>query len=304
MPFFVYGIIGRFSIANKVPIDSEISYAELAETTGVSEAVLTHILRYAIAFRVFSEKRPGYISHSASSRILAENEDIQVSLDFIREEMLAKSLWVADALEKWPSADEPSQTAYLLAERSDQPSFFAHLAQHPQREQRFATSMKTFLRLTDIATQYPWDSFGSGTVVDAGGSHGEAAFSIANKYPKLKFIVQDLPQVVATAKEQEGLNVTFMAHDFFEPQPVTDAEAYIYRRWYVIVGSFCPSHLPYWLGLLSFREVIVQYLRLLRSYENLESFREVSLITLRCKLSAMLTLEAFTTGQTETASEC
>lgn len=226
----MYGIIGRFSIAQKIPMKGEISYADLATTIGVSESVLTHVLRYAIAFRIFSEKRPGYISHSASSRVLAETPGIQESLDMMREELLAKSLWTADALDKWPAADEPSQSAYLLAESSDQSTFFAHLAQYPQREQRFANSMKTFARLTDIAAQYPWENFGEGTVVDIGGSAGEAAFSIAKRYPSLKIIVQDLPQVVATAKEQEGLRVSFMSHDFFEPQPVKDADAYIYRR--------------------------------------------------------------------------
>lgn len=230
MPFFIYGVISRFAIAQKVPIKGEISYADLAATIGVGEAVLTHILRYAIAFRIFSEKRPGYISHSASSRVLAENPGIQESLDMMREELLAKSLWIPDALEKWPSADEPSQTAYLLGEGSDQPNFFAHLAQYPQREQRFANSMKTFSRLMDIAAQYPWENFANGTVVDVGGSAGEAAFSIAKRYPKLKLIVQDLPQVVATATEREGIHVSFMSHDFFEPQPVKDADAYIYRR--------------------------------------------------------------------------
>lgn len=211
-------------------MDGEVSYMDLAKVTGINESTLTHILRYAIAYRVFNEKRPGYISHSPLSKLLAGNPRMQESLDMIREELLVSSVRLADALEKWPSADEPGQTAYLLANRSEEANFFDHLALYPQQEQRFGSSMKTLAQYSDITAQYPWDSLGSGTVVDVGGSAGEAAFSIASKFPDLKMIVQDLPQVVGGAKEQDGLNVTFMAHDFFEEQPVKGADAYIYRR--------------------------------------------------------------------------
>lgn len=91
----------------------------------------------------------------------------------------------------------------------------------------FLTGTEYSLRhLTD---NYPWDTV-SGTVIDLGGSHGHAAFSIAKKYPAIHLIVQDLPAVVANAKRIEGLNVDFMAHDFFTEQPIKGADVY-YFRW-------------------------------------------------------------------------
>jgi SAM-dependent methyltransferase len=83
--------------------------------------------------------------------------------------------------------------------------------------------------LRHLTDSYPWSSFTSGTVVDLGGSHGDAAFALARKYPELHLIVQDLPAVVANSTEEKGLNVGFMAHDFFEEQPVKDADVYYYR---------------------------------------------------------------------------
>lgn len=62
-----------------------------------------------------------------------------------------------------------------------------------------------------------------------GGSTGDAAFAIATKFPNLKIIVQDLPWTVETSHERRGINVTFMAHNFFEEQPVKDADVYMYR---------------------------------------------------------------------------
>lgn len=83
--------------------------------------------------------------------------------------------------------------------------------------------------LRHLTDGYPWESIGSGTVIDLGGSHGDAAFALAKKYPNLNLIVQELPEVVKNSKEQEGLNVKFVAHDFFEEQSVKDADVYMYR---------------------------------------------------------------------------
>src|SRR4051812_6279671 len=82
--------------------------------------------------------------------------------------------------------------------------------------------------LRHLTDGYPWASV-PGTVVDLGGSHGDAAFALAKKNPHLHLVVQELPEVVANSKEQEGLDVKFMAHDFFLEQPVKDADVYLYR---------------------------------------------------------------------------
>lgn len=83
--------------------------------------------------------------------------------------------------------------------------------------------------LRHLTDGWSWDSIGAGTVVDLGGSHGDAAFALARKYPKMNIIVQELPKVIANAKEEEGLNVKFQIHDFFEEQPVKNADVYFYR---------------------------------------------------------------------------
>jgi hypothetical protein len=54
--------------------------------------------------------------------------------------------------------------------------------------------------------------------------------SIAEKYPKLKFIVQDLEKQGESVQIPTHLQdrISFMTHDFFTTQPVT-ADAYIMR---------------------------------------------------------------------------
>ena len=55
-------------------------------------------------------------------------------------------------------------------------------------------------------------------------------FAIAEKYPELQLVVQDLPGTVAGAEERPGKNVKFQAHSFFDEQPVHGADVYM-SRW-------------------------------------------------------------------------
>ena len=71
-------------------------------------------------------------------------------------------------------------------------------------------------------------------MVDIGGSDGLVCIELARKLPKLKLIVQDLPEVIAEgAKNIPGDlfdRMTFMSYDFFQVQPVKDADIY-FLRW-------------------------------------------------------------------------
>lgn len=86
---------------------------------------------------------------------------------------------------------------------------------------------------THVVDNYPWDG-GNEVVVDVGGCHGSFSIAIARRFPSLRCIVQDLPDVVAEGRASRPAElterVTFMAHDFFQEQPVRGADVY-YLRW-------------------------------------------------------------------------
>jgi SAM-dependent methyltransferase len=82
-----------------------------------------------------------------------------------------------------------------------------------------------------LVQAYPWKELATGTVVDLGGSNGSVGAAIAEAYPDLSIIVQDMPEVVNAAIEQEAQpnsRIRFMAHDFFSEQPVS-ADLYLFR---------------------------------------------------------------------------
>lgn len=84
-----------------------------------------------------------------------------------------------------------------------------------------------------LISGYDWKSLGPGILVDVGGSDGQVATAIAEAFPDINVIVQDLPSVITAAESKPdrpkmSSTISFQAHDFFTPQP-TIADAYLYR---------------------------------------------------------------------------
>jgi SAM-dependent methyltransferase len=116
---------------------------------------------------------------------------------------------------------------------------FDFFEDNPERMSRFKDAMsflQTFpgLEPSYAVKSYDWASLGKATVVDVGGSHGLVCIALAKEFPNLQFVVQDLPKVVEDARTKSPAElshrVTFQAHDFFQEQPVKNAEIY-YFRW-------------------------------------------------------------------------
>ena len=93
-------------------------------------------------------------------------------------------------------------------------------AENQERGQKFARAMSAVGKAKGYEPQllldgYPWETLGNGTVVDVGGSHGSVVISVAQCFPQLKCIVQDLPEVVeeGRAKVPTDLSdrIAFMA---------------------------------------------------------------------------------------------
>ena len=78
---------------------------------------------------------------------------------------------------------------------------------------------------------YPWQSLGKATIVDVGGSNGQIACALAQAFPHLQFVVQDVPDVVEHARAPLDLasRAKFDSHNFFEPQTM-DGDVYFFRR--------------------------------------------------------------------------
>ncbi|KAK4539181.1 hypothetical protein LTR36_001181 [Oleoguttula mirabilis] len=190
------------------------------------------VLRLAITNRIFAEKRPGYLSHSATSRVTAEDQGLRDWIAFVLRDVVPSSYRAVDALTKWPGAEEPAKTGYALVHGA---GFWDVLAKDPEHGRQFAGAMRSFatgdeLSLRHVIDGFPWAKLGeTARVVDMGGSTGDTAFALTERFPQLQVIAQDVPDIIAQAEQREGQSVTFLAHDFLAPQPVEGADVYLFR---------------------------------------------------------------------------
>ncbi|TDZ37504.1 O-methyltransferase tpcA [Colletotrichum spinosum] len=85
---------------------------------------------------------------------------------------------------------------------------------------------------------YPWDKLRHGAVVvDVGGGF---ALQMLKAHPHLRFVVQDRPEVIDQGKNEvfakhapwalENDQVSFVNHDFFQPNPAAGADIFWLRR--------------------------------------------------------------------------
>lgn len=226
-------------MADAVPLDGEASYAEIAKTVGLGEEFVTRIIRHAITSRIFKEHRLGYVIHSASSAVLAQDEAVRDVLSHQLEVVYPSATRLADTAEIFPfTSGEANEAAFNLS-FDTHADFWGFLAK-PENAQykhnyfaavRYATRSRTF-RPLNVANAPIWDKLETGVVVDVGGSDGYICKEIAKRNRGLSFIIQDKEEVVAQGQEvlEEELKtrMSFMTHDFMKPQLVT-ADVYILR---------------------------------------------------------------------------
>lgn len=93
-------------------------------------------------------------------------------------------------------------------------------------------SADTGAQVRFLIDQHAWGALGSGTVVDVGGSKGHISVKLAESFPSLRFVVQDLPDVIAGAEQlipsEVGPRFTFMDHDIFHKQ-TTHGDVFLLR---------------------------------------------------------------------------
>ena len=137
---------------------------------------------------------------------------------------------------KIPRADHLRQ-GYSLSHNTDKNPFDV-IKQDAKRQQQFIDAMSyshlhSSYSMDHLIENYDFGSIGAGTLVDIGGSHGQVSIALAQKYPGIKFIVQDLPDTIVglesrLPKSLKG-RISGMEHDFLTPQPIKDADIYLLR---------------------------------------------------------------------------
>jgi len=225
--------INRFRIAQHVPLDGSITYRELSALCGMDESQLCRLIRYAMTDRIFCEPEKQHVAHTAASRLLAEDPRMDSWVYLLTEHVWPAATKSVDAIQKWPGTGDPKEVGLSLY-RNREMTFYEEVAASKRGSDAFRQGMEMISEGEGwedsyLVEHFPWGEFGSGTVVDIGGSNGHASVAIAEAFPKLNFVVQDLHTEGKKAPEHLEGRFTFMDYDMLTPQPIKDADAYFWR---------------------------------------------------------------------------
>ncbi|KAI0478370.1 O-methyltransferase [Xylariaceae sp. FL0804] len=218
-----------------VPKDGDIEIRELAHKAGADVDRVARVLRMMATHRVFQEKKPGVVSHTAASVLFCQDEDLNAAGHYTLDEMLKAVSSAGDCVKASPFESDSTHSPFNT--RFGMP-LFPYYKQNPKFAARFAKAMagatQVDRQITELQNDFRWDQL-QGKVVDVGGGSGHISVVLAKAFPSLEFVVQDgSPEMLAQGKNLDlGTakgRVSWMQHDFFQPQPLRDVGAFFIRQ--------------------------------------------------------------------------
>ncbi|KAK3181516.1 hypothetical protein K4F52_007226 [Lecanicillium sp. MT-2017a] len=240
-------LLNHFDFWSAVPIDGSASIADVAKHTDLPEEVAKRVVEHAMTLRYFAPegdyKATGRIQHSCRSAALAKSTGLRALVSTVIDDAGAPMLAMNKALELHARGQpalskDMTKTAFALHQKGatigNYTTSWEYIENDGEGERKgwrqrnfveFMRYIKEIFRLEAVLeASFDWKALGKATIVDMGGSGGHDSFYLAEKFPELSIIVEDLPEVQpAFNKHQpEALKdrVTFVAHDFFKPQTV------------------------------------------------------------------------------------
>lgn len=244
-------ILNHFDFWAAVPVDGSASYDEIAKSTDLPRAVVQRVLEHSTTLRLFErvDDKPDHVRHSSRSAALAKSSGLRALVSTVLDDAGPPMTVMTQALRKYSLGKKElttdmKETAFaLLHGGQGRPEDVAEgkyttswefIENDGEGENKgwrqrnfveFMRYIKEIFQLESvIVNSYDWKSAGKAKVVDIGGSGGHDSVVLANNFPDLEITVQDLPEAGPafdknTPKELRP-RVSFMAHDFFNPQPV------------------------------------------------------------------------------------
>jgi 6-hydroxytryprostatin B O-methyltransferase len=224
----------QFKIYDLVPRNGSISFEELAGKLKVHPEIIKRVFHLAFGINLFKEEPKGHVAHTSLSVTLPM---LSGWLKFTyRSDICNAMLSWPEAMLQYGEPTAPGSIPFNLGNGHDKPFF--DVMQEEDGMTMFADAMKSSEAGRDVGHflhGFDWASFGKGPVVDLGGGNGHITIPIAEKYPQLKFIIQDLEANRQHAAElipaELKDRITFQVQDFFQPQVVkTGAKAFFLRH--------------------------------------------------------------------------
>ncbi|KAI1735296.1 S-adenosyl-L-methionine-dependent methyltransferase [Xylaria scruposa] len=243
----VFNTIYRYELAQHVPKDGSISYADLADRCGLAELDLKRVIQAAVSLRMFEEQPDGSVSHNAISAVLS-TPLVHDAVGFSTEEYVPAAMKMTEALKRFPGSTIAGESAIAISNGSVGDSDIFSLISHDSaRVQRFTNAMSWVTTVPETSSVHfvdnvPWSQNQASkpqtcpkVVVDIGGSGGDLCEALCRKFPGIeKAIVEDLPAVISNRMERSSSTdvtdrIEYQPYNFFAEQVIKGADVYIFR---------------------------------------------------------------------------
>jgi hypothetical protein len=202
---------------------------------------------------IFREPSHGIIAHTAASRVLAEDSDMEAWIGFNLEDIFPASARVLDSVKTFPEATGLMRSGFCFAfDTVDKEPMFVTFGKNADRARRMGKAMVSLTGGEGYEISYLANVAGGGydfgdidaaggTFVDIGGSIGFVSVELAKQYKSMKFVVQDTPKTITSTPSpicednQVAERITLQAHDFFTEQVVKNADGISSPNWPVCI---------------------------------------------------------------------
>ncbi|KAJ7140426.1 S-adenosyl-L-methionine-dependent methyltransferase [Mycena filopes] len=231
---------------------------DIAALVSVDPQLLAGILRLLAIHHIFREVSPDVFANNRMSSVLDKGKSVEDLLSRPREDRLIGSSGFAAYVEYLTDdgftsatclldtvlAPQDGITPFNVAFKTCEPLYdWMQRPENTQGRKRFAVAMQGSVAAIppeSVFHAFDWKSLTPGSVVvDVGSGTGHILLPVAERYPELRVILQDLAPNMEEAKQywtthlmdhvDRGM-VEFQAHDFFDAQPVKDADVFFLRH--------------------------------------------------------------------------
>ena len=182
-------VLGIADLLAKGPATNEA----LATATGCDELSLHRLLRTLASVGVFAEPTPGCFQLTALGETLRSDAPESLRDKAIFE--VSPPIWFA-----WGSLLDALRSGSPSFPQLHQATVYEYLAAHAELGTVFNRFMTAQSNLHNTAIVDAYDFSNVRTLVDVGGGHGATLTAVLRRYPTMKGILFDLPEVVATAR--------------------------------------------------------------------------------------------------------
>ena len=130
----------------------------------------------------------------------------------------------------WSGLPEGLATGNSQARAQLGMDFFEYLGANPKSLAEFGETLKAHSAVANVGVLERYDFSGIRTLVDVGAGYGPLTIAVLDKYPEVRGVVFDLPEVIEAAptnlpvkNDSVARRLRYMAGDMFKEVPAADA---------------------------------------------------------------------------------